>query len=275
MLFLGDYITKFKDKITLKSKDAYVDNMLAMLGMESCKPTSTPMVRKESAANNDEEVLEGSEAETHRSVVGRLALRGKVPGNGEFLADQGSHETSETNASGIDSAPRTVDGNGGWCDGSWADLDEKRRSTTGGLLILGGACVAGWSRTEKSTALSSGKVNFTPQLFVRVSPCGLANFGRELGYTMTACLKEDASACMGTATRLGPGRLKHVEIKHFALQHWVRQGRLTLDKVTTTEQLADIMTKPFFIHDILNLGFENWLDEMWNRSLNLRIRANG
>ena len=31
----------------------------------------------------------------------------------------------------------------GWCDGSWADLDEKRRSTTGGLLMLGGACVAG------------------------------------------------------------------------------------------------------------------------------------
>ena len=62
---------------------------------------------------------------------------------------------------------------------------------------------------------------------------------------MTACLKEDASACIGMATRLGPGRLKHVEIKHLALQHWVRQGRLTLDKVTTTEQLADIMAKPY------------------------------
>ena len=33
VLFLGDYITKFKDKITLKSKDAYVDNMIAMLGL--------------------------------------------------------------------------------------------------------------------------------------------------------------------------------------------------------------------------------------------------
>ena len=132
VLFLGDYITKFKDKITLKSKDAYVDNMLAMLGMESCEPTSTLMVRKKSAANDDEEMLEGSEAERYRSVVGilmyfkrhrfRLALRGKVYGNAEFLADQGSHETSETSfalhsrharhASGIGSAPRTVDGIG-------------------------------------------------------------------------------------------------------------------------------------------------------------------
>ena len=132
VLFLGDYITKFKDKITLKSKDAYVDNMLTMPSMESCKPTSTPMVRKESAAVDDQEMLEGSEAETDRSVVGildvfqetpfRPALRGKVSGNGDLLADQGSHETSETSfalhsrharhASGIDSAPRTVDGNG-------------------------------------------------------------------------------------------------------------------------------------------------------------------
>ena len=58
VLFLGDYVTKFQGKITPKSKDACVDNMLAMMGMESCKPTSTPMVRKESAANGDEEMLE-------------------------------------------------------------------------------------------------------------------------------------------------------------------------------------------------------------------------
>ena len=52
----------------------------------------------------------------------RFTLRGKVSGNGEFLADQGSHETFETSfalhsrharhASGICSAPRTVDGIG-------------------------------------------------------------------------------------------------------------------------------------------------------------------
>ena len=72
VLFLGDYITKFKDKITLKSKNAYVDTMLTLMGMESCKPTRTPMVRKEPAANGNEEMLEGSEAETYRSVVGIL-----------------------------------------------------------------------------------------------------------------------------------------------------------------------------------------------------------
>ena len=59
VLFLGDYNTKYKDKVAVKRKDAFVDNVLAMLGMEGCKPTSTPMVRKESAANGDEEMLQG------------------------------------------------------------------------------------------------------------------------------------------------------------------------------------------------------------------------
>ena len=116
----------------------------------------------------------------------------------------------------------------GWCDRSWADLDEKRRSTTGGVLMLGGACVAGCSRTQKPTAMSSGESEF---------------------FSATVCACELLWACeflkVAWATRWGLGRLKHVEIKHFALQHWVRQGRLTLDKVTTTEQLADIMTKPY------------------------------
>ena len=66
VLFLGDDIMKFKDKITLRSKEAYVDNMLTLMGMESS------MVRKESAANGDEEMLKRSEAETCRSVVGIL-----------------------------------------------------------------------------------------------------------------------------------------------------------------------------------------------------------
>ena len=83
---------------------------------------------------------------------------------------------------------------------------------------------------------------------------------------MTACLKEDASACIGMATRLGPGRLKHVDIKHFALQHWVQQGRLTLDKVTATEQVGRHHDKTQLNADVGNIGSEDWPDETYHRS---------
>ena len=71
VLFLGDHITKYRCRITLKSKDAHVDNMLAMPSMEGCRPTDTPMVRKEPAANGDG-CLKDQIAETYRSVRGHL-----------------------------------------------------------------------------------------------------------------------------------------------------------------------------------------------------------
>ena len=110
---------------------------------------------------------------------------------------------------------------------------------------------------------------------MRVSSCGLANFLRELGHAMTACLKEDASACIGMATRLGPGRLKHVEIKHFALQHWVTTGTTNSGQGDYDRAVGRHHDKTFFIPDVDNLCSENCFDEMCNRSLNLRIRVNG
>ena len=128
-----------------------MDNMLAMLGMESCKPTSTPMVRKESAANVDQEMLEGSEAETYRSVVGMLmyfkrhrfdlhyaakslAMSSSSPTKGHMRRlkpvlryNQGTRDMHLELIRPREQLTDVV----GWCDGSWADLDEKRRSTTG------------------------------------------------------------------------------------------------------------------------------------------------
>ena len=84
----------------------------------------------------------------------------------------------------------------GWCDGSWPDLDEKRKSTTGGLLMFGRACVAGWSRTQKPTALNNGVNEFYSATVCACELLWACECLKELGYTMTACLKEDASACI-------------------------------------------------------------------------------
>ena len=233
-----------------------------MLTMVTREPTDTLMVRKESAANGDEELLEEPKAETYRSVVGiltyfkrhrfdlhyvakSLAMASSSPTKGHMRRlkrvlcyIQGTRDIHLE----LDRPREQLTEIVGWCDGSWADLDEKGRSTTGGLLMLGGACVAGWSRTQKLTAMSSGESEFYSATVCACEFLWVCEILKELGYTMTACLKEDASACIGMATRLGPGRHR---TRRDQLQHWVRQGRLTLDKVTTTDQLADIMTEPY------------------------------
>ena len=62
VIFVGDHNTKCKGQDHSQKQEC-------VCGLQT---TSTPMVRKESAANGDEEMLEGSEAETYRSVVGIL-----------------------------------------------------------------------------------------------------------------------------------------------------------------------------------------------------------
>ena len=189
-------------------KDAYVDNMLAMLGMESCKPTSTQMVQKESSANDDQEMLEGSEAETYRSGVGILMYFKRHRFDLHYAAKSLAMASSSPTKGHMrrlkqvlrymhlelirprEQLTELV----GWCDGSWADLDEKRRSTTGGLLMLGGACVAGWSRTQKPTALSSGESEFYSATACASELLWACEFLRELGYTMTAAISTSCAS---------------------------------------------------------------------------------
>ena len=117
--------------------------------------------------------------------------------------------------------------------------------------------------------MSSGESEFYSATVCACELLWACEFLKELGYNMTACLKEDASACIGMATRLGPGRLKHVEIKHFALQHWVRQGRLTLEKVTYDRAVGRPHDKTLFKADFGDIGSEDWFGESHHRSYDI------
>ena len=133
----------------------------------------------------------------------------------------------------------------GWADSSWADDPKTRRSTSGGVLEIGGACVHAWSRTQAIVAQSSAEAELYAATACAAELLWLRSFMGELGITMHPVVKEDASACIGLATRLGPGRVKHIEIKHLVLQLWVNEEKLSLEKVKSADQLADILTKPY------------------------------
>ncbi len=53
----------------------------------------------------------------------------------------------------------------------------------------------------------------------------------------------DASAAISISNRLGFGKLKHIEFRHFWLQDEIREGRLALHKIPTAVNPADILTK--------------------------------
>ncbi len=70
--FLGDEITLYDDKVTIRTKDEYVDNMLNIMGMTGCRTVDTPMVPKEASDEYDNEPLEPEVQKKFQMVVGIL-----------------------------------------------------------------------------------------------------------------------------------------------------------------------------------------------------------
>ena len=62
---------------------------------------------------------------------------------------------------------------------------------------------------------------------------GLRELFTDIGLPTTILLRSDSTAAMGTATRHGLGRMKYVQVRDLALQQWIADGRLTLQKVTS------------------------------------------
>ena len=166
--------------------------------------------------SDDQEMLEGSEAETDRSVVGilmyfkrhrfdlhyaakSLAMAISSPTKGHMRRlkrvlryIQGTRDMHLELIRPREQLTEMV----GWCDGSWADLDEKRRSTGGGLLMLGGACVAGLSRTQKPTALSSGESDFYSATFCTCELLWACDFFFKRAGIHHDCLSEGRRICV-------------------------------------------------------------------------------
>ena len=102
-----------------------------------------------------------------------------------------------------------------------------------GLLLLDGVNVSSWTRTQKTNATSSGESELYAMSAGASEALGLRELRTDIGLPTTILLRSDSTAAMGTATRHGLGRMKHVQVRDLALQQWIADGRLTLQKVAS------------------------------------------
>ena len=72
---------------------------------------------------------------------------------------------------------------------------------------------------------------------------GIRELLTDIGLPTTILLRSDSTPAMGAATRHGLGRLQQVQVRDLALQQWIADGRLTLQKVTSDMNTANLLTK--------------------------------
>ena len=62
-------------------------------------------------------------------------------------------------------------------------------------------------------------------------------------------LRSDSTSAVRTATRRGPGSMKHLEIKELWLQDEMRSGRITIGRVSTENNIADLASQNIYLGD--------------------------
>ena len=129
-------------------------------------------------------------------------------------------------------------------DSDWAGCPRTRKSTSGGVVVGGGGVVKTWSSTQATHALSSGEAEYYVAVRAAAEGLGMVALMRDLGWAPRLRIYVGSSAAKSVASRVGLGRLRHLEVKFLWLQDAVRQRRLELRKVRGDSNPADWLTKP-------------------------------
>ena len=72
---------------------------------------------------------------------------------------------------------------------------------------------------------------------------GIASLGRDFGDELAIELWTDSSAAKGVASRIGLGKIRHLDTALLWLQNYVEKGRIKIKKEKGTENVADLGTK--------------------------------
>jgi hypothetical protein len=139
-----------------------------------------------------------------------------------------------------------------YTDSDWAGCRRTRRSTSGGVVLLGSHCLKTWSSTQAPVALSSAEAEYYSMVEGSTRVVGLRSMLAELGIVVPGpiALYSDASAARSFASRRGLGRMRHLEVRHLWLQGEVAGQRIQVRRVPGEENPADLLTKYLGVRDV-------------------------
>ena len=74
---------------------------------------------------------------------------------------------------------------------------------------------------------------------------GIRSLAADLGinFESPTAIKSDASAAIGISSRLGIGKVRHIEVTQLWVQEKVANKEIAIHKVATEDNLADALTK--------------------------------
>ena len=121
-----------------------------------------------------------------------------------------------------------------YTDADWASDKTSRRSTSGGVVTLGGGVLNWWAKKQKSVALSSWESELFAAITSGTRSLGIQSELTDLGYNCAVTVATDSQSVIDHSRRRGHSSpSKHVSLRRFWLQEALVNGKLELEKVDT------------------------------------------
>ena len=130
-------------------------------------------------------------------------------------------------------------------DSDFAGDPVSRKSTTGLVAQIGNHTVKSGSTLQSLTALSTGEAEFYAVVKGDQVGLSLRSLYQDLRTPMKVEIQSDSWTANSLTDRLGAAqRTKHTDTLYFWKQERVQDGDLSIQKVPTAKNCADVGTKP-------------------------------
>ncbi|SOV06650.1 uncharacterized protein UDID_17557 [Ustilago sp. UG-2017a] len=134
-----------------------------------------------------------------------------------------------------------------YTDANWAlNPTNGRRSTSGGVTYMYGCPVSWRSHVQKCMALSAVEAEFVAALEATREALFFSYLLRDLGVEAhPPTLRTDSQGCIQVSKDPAKHwKLKHIDTRYHFVRDHVQEGEVKIDFVGTTDNIADILTKP-------------------------------
>ena len=134
-----------------------------------------------------------------------------------------------------------------YVDADYGGCKDTRRSTSGYVFTMAGGPVTWSSKRQATVALSTVEAEYVAMSRCAQQMVWMQNWLSEakVEYTLPGVMKGDNRGAIAlTKNTKDHGKVKHIDIRHHYLRELLQSGNIIMEQVPSTDNLADIFTKP-------------------------------
>ena len=237
--FLGIEVKQIRDGILL-SQEKYTADVLKRVGLENCKPVSTPISTSEKLTIDSGEALGPEDATNYRSIVGALQYLTLTRPDISYSVNkvcQYLHAPRTTHWTTVKRILRYLQYSQGlglqivksssllvtaYSDADWAGCADDRRSTGGFAVFLGSNLVSWSARKQATVSRSSTEAEYKSLANATAEVMWIQTLLYELGIKAPKAARlwcDNIGATYLSANPIFHARTKHIEVDF----HFVRE----------------------------------------------------